>query len=124
MDIEKNGLYKVVVFLPEEFLELMMYAVDAVTRRVFPGYDRTFSYFPVTGTWRTLEDADPYSGKVGEISVDREMRLEFAVQGRDLLEALKAVRENHPYETPAIDVMPIMSGLTLLAQSSLQGSKL
>lgn len=114
MDIENNALYKVIIFLPAEFLDSMMDAVDVVTESVFPGYDRTFSYFPVTGTWKSLAGAKPYSGTTGEISVDQEMRLEFAVRGKDLLEALRAVKKIHPYEAPAIDVLPMMSGLTLL----------
>lgn len=116
MSIDAEGIYKVVVYLPEEFLEKAMEAVNGTVSSIFPGYDRTFSYFPVTGTWRSLEGSNPYAGEVGEVSTETEMRLEFAVFGRDLPVALRAIREVHPYEAPAIDVMPMLSGLRLLGE--------
>lgn len=116
MSIDAEGIYKVVVYLPEEFLEKAMEAVNGTVGSIFPGYDRTFSYFPVTGTWRSLEGSNPYTGTVGEVSTEAEMRLEFAVFGRDLLAALRVIRDVHPYETPAIDVVPMLSGLRLLGE--------
>jgi hypothetical protein len=114
MKIETEGTYKVVVFLPPDRLEEMMEAVNEAAGSIFPGYDRTFSYFPVTGTWRSLEGSNPFSGAIGMVSQDQEIRLEFAVFGKDLLAAVKAVRAVHPYEKPAIDIFAFKSGLSLL----------
>ena len=101
-------VYKVGVNVPEEFLERLMDAINGSMSPVYPKYDRTFSYWRVKGTWRPLEGADPYDGRIGEISVADEIRLEFAVRLEDLESVVSAIHRVHPYEEPAIDVIPMM----------------
>lgn len=103
-----TNCFKIAVNLPLEFLEEMMDAVTASIQPLYPGYDRCFCYWPVTGTWRPLEDSSPFNGTTDEICVAPEMRLEFAVAEEYLEEAVKAVRRVHPYEEPAIDVIPMI----------------
>lgn len=107
-------LYRISVNVPEEFLERMMDAVTDAVRPVHPGYERTFSYSPVTGTWRPLEGSSPYRGTVGRIETAEEIRLEFAVGEKDLKDAVRAVADIHPYEEPAIDVIPMTDWKDLL----------
>ena len=47
-------------------------------------------------------------GRIGEVTVAEEVRLEFAVLEGDLGAAVDAVRRAHPYEEPAIDVIPMI----------------
>ena len=63
---------------------------------MYPGYDRAFTIIPVKGTWRTLEGSHPYNGKVGEITVADEVRIEFAVHSKDL----KTANRIDPRYTP------------------------
>ncbi len=114
MRIDDDAVYKVVAYLPESHLDIAMDAVNESMESLFPNYDRTFSHFPVTGTWRSLEGSNPYSGEAGRISSEPELRLEFGVRGRDLLRALRALRDVHPYEEPAIDVFPMLAARDLL----------
>ncbi len=104
----EGTIYKVGVSIPEDFLQGMMDAVTAVVEPIYPGYDRVFSWWPVKGTWRPLEGSDPYDGTVGQISVADEVRVEFAVREEDLRDAVEAVVGSHPYEEPAIDVIPMV----------------
>ena len=101
-------IYKIGVNVPGEFLERLMDAINDSMEPVYPKYDRTFSYWPVKGTWKPLEGAHPYDGTVGEISVADEIRLEFAVKAKDLESVIAAIADVHPYEEPAIDVIPMM----------------
>ena len=101
-------IYKIGVNVPGGFLERLMDAINDSMTPVYPKYDRTFSYWPVKGTWRPLEGADPYDGKIGEISVADEIRLEFAVRAEDLSSVIAVIAEVHPYEEPAIDVIPMI----------------
>ncbi len=100
-------VYRIGVNIPPEFLEGMMDSLEAAVQPLYPGYSRAFCYWPVKGTWRTLEGSNPYNGRVGEITVADEIRLEFAVKEDDLRIAVETVRDNHPYEEPAIDVIPM-----------------
>ena len=107
MHIEDGGMFRITVYVPEEFLERMMNAVNTSMDPVYPGYDMTFSYSRVTGTWRPLEGSSPFRGKKGETEVADEIRLEFIVKGKDVRNVLKTIIEDHPYEEPAADVTEI-----------------
>ena len=100
--------YKVGVTVPRGHLETVMDSLDGVVEPLYPGYDHVFSWWPAKGCWRPLEGSSPYDGEVGKITVADEFRLEFAVKGRDLAGAVEAVRRAHPYEEPAIDVIPLI----------------
>ena len=106
---EGTEVYKIGVNLPPEFLERMMDSVNDVMEPLYPKYDRTFMYWPVKGTWRPLPGADPYNGTIGEIETADEIRLEFAVKKKDLEIVLRTIAEVHPYEEPAVDVIPMLS---------------
>jgi len=101
-------VYKIAVDIPEEFLQRLMDEVTGSIEPLYPKYDRTFTYWPVKGTWRPLPGSDPYDGTVGDISVADEMRVEFAVRAEHLKSAVEAIVRVHPYEEPAIDVIPMV----------------
>ena len=102
------AVYKIGVIVPEDRMGGVMDALDGIVRPMYPGYDHVFTWWPVTGCWRPLEGSDPYDGEIGVVSVAPEMRLEFAVLAEDLGPAVDAVRRAHPYEEPAIDVIPMV----------------
>lgn len=101
-------VYKVGVNVPAEYLQKLMESVDEVMDPLYPKYDYTFMYWPVKGTWRPLPGADPFKGNVGEIEVADEIRLEFAVRSKDIEKVIRTITEVHPYEEPAIDVIPMV----------------
>jgi dinuclear metal center YbgI/SA1388 family protein len=61
------------------------------------------------GTFRPLEGASPYIGKVGERETVAESRFEMLIRSTDLQAALKAMRKAHPYEEPAFDITPLLN---------------
>ncbi|MDR0334651.1 MAG: hypothetical protein LBH69_02030 [Methanomassiliicoccaceae archaeon] len=97
-------IFKVTVNVPEEFLERLMDSINSVMEPVYPGYDRTFSYSRVTGTWRPLSGSSPYKGTVGKIEISDEIGLEFVVKRKDLRKVIDTIEKIHPYEEPAIDI--------------------
>lgn len=99
-------IYGIGVNVPASHLEILMDAIDEVMEPLYPNYSRSFCYYPVKGTWRTEKGAHPYNGKAGEITVADEMRLRFVCRKKDLQKVLGAIEKVHPYEEPAIDVIP------------------
>ena len=97
-------VFRFSVYIPAGILDDMMDALTASIKSPCPGYERAFSYVPVTGTWRALEGSNPYRGDVGEIEVAEELRLDFIVLEKDLKTAVSTIRDIHPYEEPAIDI--------------------
>ena len=105
---------KIGVNVPEEILDVLMDSLNSVMEPLYPGYDRTFMYWPVKGTWRPLEGSEPYLGEAGRIETADEIRLEFAVREKDLESVLETIVRVHPYEEPAIDVIPMFSWKDLI----------
>lgn len=111
-------IYKVAVNIPLEFLDRLMDSLEDEVEPLFPGYSRAFCYWPVKGTWRTLEGSEPYNGTIGEITTADEMRVEFAVDEKFLKKAIVTVRSVHPYEEPAIDVIPMADWKEIISNRS------
>ncbi len=99
-------VYGIEVSVPPEALDGLMDAIDEVLEPLYPGYSRCFSYFPSKGTWRTEPGSHPYNGKEGEITTADEYRLRFVCREKDLKAVLEVIDRVHPYEEPAVDVIP------------------
>ncbi len=110
--------YKIGVNVPKGTEQGFMDSINGVMRPLYPGYDRCFSWWDVNGTWRPLPGSDPYQGRVGEIETTVETRIEFAVRGEDLEAVVSRIVEIHPYEEPAIDVIPMVPWKDVARRSS------
>lgn len=106
--------FKIVTTIPEEYSDRLMDAINEVLTPFYPGYDRTFCMTRVTGTWRPLEGSDPFIGTTGVIETADEIRIEFIVRKKDLRCVLNKISEMHPYEEPAIDVIPCLDWKSLI----------
>ena len=102
-----DDVYKIAVSVPSESLDILMDALDEVMDPIYPGYRRCFSISDVIGTWIPVEGSDPYIGEIDMISRVEEKRIEFAVRDYDLQEVLRVIDRVHPYEEPAVDVIPM-----------------
>ena len=100
--------YKISVAIPFEYKDELMDAVNDAMQQMYPGYDRAFSVTRTEGTWRSLEGSRPFIGREGEISVEDELRIDFAIKAEDLKNVVLAIRKVHPYEEPAIDILPMI----------------
>ena len=100
--------YKISVAIPADHMDKLMDAVNEAMQQIYPGYDRVFSVTNTKGTWRPLEGADPFIGSIGEVAVEDELRIDFAIKAEDLKKVVLAIRKVHPYEEPAIDILPMV----------------
>lgn len=82
--------------------------------QVYPGYDMVFSLADVTGMWRPLDGSDPYNGKIGSLTTAEEIRVEFAVREGDLKRVIESIVSVHPYEEPAIDIIPMIAWKSII----------
>ena len=46
-------------------------------------------------------------GKAGEVSCEREVKVEVTVYTEKVEETIRAIKEVHPYEEPVINALPI-----------------
>jgi hypothetical protein len=101
--------YKISVAIPPGYKDGLMDAVNDSMQQMYPGYDRAFSVTKTEGTWRSLEGSNPHIGVIGEISVEDELRIDFVIRKEDLKKVVLAIRKVHPYEEPAIDIIPMIN---------------
>ena len=107
-------VYGICVSVPPEALDELMRAIDEVMEPLYPGYSFCFSIQPCKGTWRSEPGSNPYNGKVGEITEADECRLRFVCKEKDLQNVLRTIDRVHPYEEPAVDVIPQIAWRSLL----------
>ena len=109
-----EDIYKVTVSVPADFMDILMDAIDEVIDPLYPGYRRCFTISNVVGTWIPTEGSDPYIGEIDTITRQEEKRIEFVVMEYDLAQALHVIDRIHPYEEPAVDVIPMKAWRSLL----------
>lgn len=100
-----GGDYKVVVFTPVESTEAVAAALGAAGAGALGRYDGCSFRARGVGTFRPLDGARPAIGAVGHSERVDEDRLEVHVQPARLAAVLAALRQAHPYEEPAFDVL-------------------
>lgn len=105
--LEQVKYVKLEIFIPESHFRELQRALQEVDAGHIGEYDSCLAYSRVTGTWHPLAGASPYEGNVGEISEAPELKVEVRIETAHLNETLAAVRAVHPYETPAIFVIPL-----------------
>jgi hypothetical protein len=96
--------YKLVWFVPEEWLDTTREAVFTAGAGRIGEYERCSWYTPGTGTFRGGEDTNPALGERGREERVPELRVETIVPGDRLEDVITALRAAHPYEEPAYDV--------------------
>ncbi|MFO0703692.1 MAG: hypothetical protein U0525_03135 [Patescibacteria group bacterium] len=60
-----------------------------------------------TGHWKSEEGSNPTDGKVGEISIEPQVKIEMVCPEDKAKEVELAVRKVHPYEEPEINFIKL-----------------
>ncbi len=107
----KQQWYKFVVFVPQESEEIVRNTICANGGGNYKDYSCCTFNVKGTGTFKPLEGATPYSGKVGELNFEKETKIECIVSEDDLNNLIKEVIKIHPYEEVAYDVFKIENQL-------------
>ena len=102
-------LYKLEIFIPKSHLRQLQGALRSVDAGHIGNYDSCMSYSDVVGLWRPLDNAKPYSGKINKVSRAREIKVEVRIESKKLKKTLTAIKSVHPYETPVINVIPLLN---------------
>ncbi len=98
---------KVVTFVPHRYAEKVRAALaDAGAGRI-GAYAGCAFVTAGEGSFTPQLGAHPYVGRVGKTERAGEDRLEMVVAGDRVTRAIAALRQAHPYEEPAIDVVPM-----------------
>jgi hypothetical protein len=99
--------YKLVWFVPEEWLDATREAVFSAGAGRIGEYERCSWYVAGTGTFFGGQDTSPTLGARGREERVGELRVETVVPAERLQAVVAALRSTHPYEEPAFDVYPL-----------------
>lgn len=92
---------KLEVYVPVGYAEKVKIAISEAGAGRLGNYDSCIWETEGTGQFRPLAGSEPFSGTVGELKHTAELKLEVICQTDQIPEILKAMRQVHPYETPA-----------------------
>ena len=108
--VDREKMYKVTVFLPEDHLEAVMKSAFEDGGGQIGNYRDCSFRVGGTGTFKPGTGTSPYLGEVGTLNSVHEERLELLVSEGNLEKVILSIRKSHPYEEPAIDVYPLEWG--------------
>ena len=112
----KASQYKLVTFVPPKDLERVSRALwDAGAGRI-GNYTRCSFRSPGTGTFFGEAGTNPTVGQSGQLEQAEEVKFETVLPMARLPEALRALRESHPYEEPAFDLVQLAAPPEKLGQ--------
>lgn len=99
--------FKIVVYVPEADADALRQAMGDAGAGKIGNYSHCTFSVKGTGRFRPNAGANPTIGEVGRLEAVEEERIETLCAEENLAAVLKAIRDAHPYEEPAIDVYPI-----------------
>lgn len=107
VDDPGGGNYKLVVFVPAESAEQVAEAVFDAGAGAIGNYSRCGFRTSGVGSFLPLEGAHPARGKKSRLETAEEIRFEAIVPAGLVTAVVSAMRQTHPYETPAFDVLKL-----------------
>lgn len=102
------SLYQLIVYAPLEHAGAVRKALAEAGAGCIGNYDSCSFSVRGTGRFRPNEDADPAIGAACRSEEVAEERIEVLVPHAKLHEVLRAAKQAHPYEEPALHLLPIL----------------
>jgi hypothetical protein len=97
-------MYKLAFFVPPSHVEQVKAAVFAAGAGRIGDYDRCAWQVLGQGQFRPLDGATPFIGQAGEVERVDEWKVELVVADELIQSVVMALKQSHPYETPAYEV--------------------
>ncbi len=102
---------KLEIFTPQEYAFQIRDELAKIGVGVVGNYDHCMALMPMKGYFRPTESANPFIGQAGEISEVDEYKIEVNCKRALVDDALKAIKNIHPYEEPLINIIPLANHL-------------
>lgn len=97
-------MVSLVVYVPESHLEEVKQAMFSAGAGRIGNYDSCCWQTKGVGQYRPLPGSDPYLGEAGKVETVDEWKIELVCDPNLVPAVVKAMKEAHPYETPAYHV--------------------
>jgi hypothetical protein len=100
-------MYKLAVFIPTKYVEKVKNAMFDAGGGQIGNYDRCCFQTKGTGQFRPGQDSQPFFGTHGNVEYVEEVKVEMVCSQSAVREVISAMKQAHPYETPAYNVLRI-----------------
>lgn len=107
--------YKLIYFVPESHLEETKGAIFAAGGGALGDYDHCAWQVLGVGQFRPMNGAQPFLGHHGIVERVAEYRVEIMVEGLYVSAAIQALKDAHPYEEPAFELVALVDPEALSA---------
>lgn len=100
-------MFKLGVYVPQSHLEQVKTALFAAGAGRIGDYDSCCWQVLGQGQFRPLAGSNPHLGEQGQVETVAEWRVELVCQEHLIMEVIAALRQSHPYEEPAFDIVQL-----------------
>jgi hypothetical protein len=104
-------MFKLCFYVPATHLEAVKAAVFTAGAGRIGDYDSCCWQVLGQGQFRPLAGSDPFIGRQGEVEQVEEYRVEMVCERGVLRAVVSAMKQSHPYEEPAWDVVELVTEL-------------
>lgn len=104
--MQESNFVKIKVTVPLDSADKVRQALGEAGAGKFGNYEFCSYSYPVKGRFRPVEGANPTIGEVGKLEEVDEELIECICHKDILSEVIAKLKEVHPYEEPAVDIMP------------------
>ena len=99
--------YKIAFYIPDEYRNKMINILEELGAGALGNYRGCTYTVEGKGTFKPLEGANPFIGSVDTLEEVDEVKIEAVVEESILNKVIEKIIKNHPYETPAYDVIAL-----------------
>ena len=108
MNIEINTV-KIIVTIPIENVDEVRNEICEAGAGVIGNYTHCSMSTKCVGTFKPTDEANPYIGERNNLEFVEEEKLEVVCDVNIVKNVISKLREVHPYEEPAIDIVPLIN---------------
>ena len=98
-------MFHIAFYVPESHLEEVKESMFEAGAGSIGNYDKCSFEYKGIGQFRALKGSDPFIGQQGVIEKVSEVKVEMVCKKEVLQNVINALKEAHPYETPAYYVI-------------------
>lgn len=99
---------KILVTIPQESTEKVRKAICDAGAGIIGNYSYCTTTVKSVGTFMPNEKAQPFIGQNNKLEFVQEDKLEVICDIQNAKKVVAALRKVHPYEEPAIDIVPLL----------------
>ena len=99
---------KIIVTIPIENVEGVRDEICKAGAGIIGNYTHCSMSTKCIGTFKPNDNANPYIGENNKLEFVEEEKLEVVCDVNNVKNVISKLREVHPYEEPAIDIIPLL----------------